>query len=75
MEWNLSSAIGEGVSKSESFIFPHTFYFYFIFHFLLWFCFMPKCKHDYVIVSSVNRTLTATKLLNFFTAVSYLEEF
>jgi hypothetical protein len=36
---------------------------------------MPKCKHDYVIVSSVNTTLTATKLLNFFTAVSYLEEF
>jgi hypothetical protein len=35
---------------------------------------MPKCKHDYVIVSSVNTTLTATKLLNFFTAVSYLEE-
>jgi hypothetical protein len=71
MEWNLSSTIGRGVSKSEHFIFPHAFFF----HFYYAFCFMPKCKHDYVIVSSVNRTLTATKLLNFFIAVSYLEEF
>jgi len=57
----MSSAIGGVVSKSESFIFPHTFFF----SFLLWFCFMPKCKHDYEIISSVNTTLTATKTFEF----------
>jgi hypothetical protein len=37
MEWNLSSTIGGCVSKSERFIFPHTFFFFIFIMVLLYY--------------------------------------